>query len=72
MLGGSIPMIVDIHPYNPLQWFLTVYIYILLSLVLVFSLHFNYYNPIIINSNNWLVVSNMTFIFHNIWDNPSH
>ena len=20
----------------------------------------------------WLVVSNMTFIFHNIWDNPSH
>jgi hypothetical protein len=20
----------------------------------------------------WLVVSNMAFIFHNIWDNPSH
>ena len=22
--------------------------------------------------DGWLVVSNMAFIFHNIWDNPSH
>ena len=25
-----------------------------------------------IGINGWLVVSNMAFIFHNIWDNPSH
>jgi len=23
------------------------------------------------NDNDWLVVWNMNFIFHNIWDNPS-
>ena len=25
-----------------------------------------------VNTDYWLVVSNMNFIFHNIWDNPSH
>ena len=34
--------------------------------------HFISQLPIHQTNLHWLVVSNMAFLFHNIWDNPSH